>query len=268
VRALAVATVLVITLAATSGEAEAGRTATKAADQDADGDVTVTVERDGTVTRPGTSGGGRLDCRIHHLRPDTTQLAVGDRATSLEVGIGYWLLCDDSAGNRVVSRLFLHEPGVAPIDPEELARRARDQLQLLHPVPHTSPAMGLHQIVGIDTWMWLEPGSWEPLTATASIPGLSISAAATPEEVTWDMGDGTVVRCEGPGTPYDESLPEALQSTDCSHLYLDRGRFTASATVSWSVRWSSSDGDGGRLDDARRTTEFPMAVIERQAVRR
>ena len=82
------------------------------------------------------------------------------------------------------------------------------------------------------------------------------------------MGDGTRVTCDGPGTPYDDTKPESAQSTDCSHLYQSRGAYTASATITWSVAWSASDGSGGQLADASRTTQFPMNVVERQAVGR
>lgn len=233
--------------------------------QAADGTVTLVAERDGSVRQPRT-GGGRLDCRVHDLQTDVTPLAVGAEAVGLEEGIGYWLLCDDAGGERVVSRLFTYEPGVAAISPEELAARARSQLPLAYPEPQTSPAVALDQIVGIDTWMWIDPAAWQPISATASIPGLSITATATPESMTWDMGDGTVVSCDGPGTPYDETRPEAEQSTDCSHLYQARGAYTATATITWSISWSSSDGGGGQLADASRTTEFTMSVAERQAI--
>lgn len=236
-------------------------------EQGADGSVTLVAERNGSVAQP-TPRGGTLDCRIHDLRPDTTQIQVGDEATELQVDVPYWLICHDAAGDRVVSRLFIYEPGIAVISPEELAARARSQLPLVYPEPRTSPAIALHQVPGIDTWMWVDDALWQPISATASIPGLSISATATPETMTWDMGDSTVVTCDGPGTPFDEGLPEAVQSTDCSHVYQSRGEYTATATITWSITWTASDGDGGQLADASRSTQFAMHVVERQAVGR
>ena len=257
----------VLALAAPAHARSAGAKADgyKSADQHADGGVTVVAGRDGSVSQPATRG-GTLDCRIHELRTETVQVAIGEEATGLEEGIAYWLLCDDADGDQVVSRLFLYEPGTGAISPEQLAARARNQLPLLHPEPRTSPAIELTQLVGIDTWMWVEASQWEPLTATATIPGLSVTAVATPVEMAWDMGDGTVVTCDGPGTAYDPTLPESLQSTGCSHLYQSSGAYDATATITWSVAWTSSDGDGDQLADARRTTQFPMVVRERQAV--
>ena len=82
------------------------------------------------------------------------------------------------------------------------------------------------------------------------------------------MDDGTTVVCDGPGTVYDPSRPPADQATDCGHVYQRRGGHTASATITWTVGWSSSDGSGGSLADVSRTTQFPMTVIEHQAVGR
>lgn len=237
--------------------------------QGSDGDVVLTVGRDGSVAQPAPAGGGgTLDCELllHAPSFETPTENPAPAGTELEEGHYYWLTCTDAAGERVVTRFFQYRPGENVIDPAELARRARDQLAIRYPEPRTSPDMTIDQIVGIDTWLWIDPAAWEPVTATASIPGLSISATATPSHVTWDMGDGTVVTCDGPGTPYDDAEPVADQTTDCRHLYQDAGAYTASATVTWTVEWSATDGTGGPLADVSRTTRFPMSVIERQAV--
>jgi hypothetical protein len=39
-----------------------------------------------------------------------------------------------------------------------------------------------------------------------------------------------------------------------------------SATVTWSVAWQASTGEGGTLVDASRTATFGLEVTERQAV--
>ncbi|MDZ7674593.1 MAG: hypothetical protein U5K30_05945 [Acidimicrobiales bacterium] len=211
--------------------------------------------------------GGTLDCTLYQHAPSLDGVENPPLASAdLQEDYYYWLTCTDASGEQVVARFFQYEPGVNVIDPAELARRARDQLDIRYPEPRTSPAFTIDQIVGIDTWLWIDPAAWEPISATASIPGLAVSATATPHHVTWDLGDGTTVTCHGPGTPYDDSRPPSEQSTDCSHLYQDAGAHTASATITWTVEWSATDGTGGPLADANRTTEFPMTVVERQAV--
>lgn len=239
------------------------------AEQADQGDVVLTVGTDGSVSQPAPKG-GRLDCLLHRHAPSfetpTDNPPLG--GDELVEDAYYWLVCTDASGEQVVARIFQYVPGQSAITPEELARRAREQLAIRYPEPRTSPAISIDQIVGIETWMWIDAAVWQPVTSTAAIPGLSISATATPQRVTWQMGDGATVVCEGPGTPYDDSREFSEQSSDCTHTYQRRGAHTASATVEWSVEWRASDGSGGPLASASRTTQFPMTVIERQAIGR
>lgn len=241
-------------------------------EQKEDGNVVLTVGSDGSMTQPRPRG-GRLSCTLHEFVGVIGQGVVGigvlvEAAETLQEDWYYWLVCRDAAGEVVFERPFRYQVGVNVITPQELAQRATEELAIRWPEPRTSPSIAIDQLVGIDTWMWIDPAAWQPITATAAIPGMSVSATATPRHVTWDMGDGTTVVCDGPGTPFDDDRPEADQSTDCSHVYQDRGLYTASATVTWSVTWSASDGGSGSLADVTRTTQFPMRVAERQAVGR
>lgn len=216
------------------------------------------------------SGGGRLNCSLRDFVPTEFGAVVGvaaDRATLVENNF-YWLICTNASGETVVQRGFQWVPGTTIIGAAELADRAVRELPIRYATPQTSPAIAIDHLVGIDTWMWVDPAFWQPVSATAGIPGLAVTATATPERVEWDMGDGTVVTCDGPGTPFDDALPEAVQSTDCSHLFQDRGAYTASATVTWTIAWTATDGDSGTLADVERTTQFPLRVVERQAVGR
>src|SRR3546814_16272040 len=76
--------------------------------------------------------------------------------------------------------------------------------------------------------MWLDPSYWDPrvLTTSASVTSnsgfvvtVSTTLTAVPQSVRWDMGDGTGVTCDGPGTAYDSGAPSASPSTDCGHPY-------------------------------------------------
>ena len=179
------------------------------------------------------------------------------------------------SGQMVRSGYWQYAPGNAA-DPgpdlAALARQAYDEVPLGFPVPVTSPGLDVDQITGLPTWMWLEPGSWGELRARAEIPGFWVEVTAHPERVTWDMGDGETVVCDGPGTPYDPAVADDAQSTECSHVYQDTsvdepdGRYQASVTVEWSVDWAASTGATGVLADAARTTTFDVVVSERQAV--
>ena len=159
-------------------------------------------------------------------------------------------------------------PGAEGPSPAELAAQARERLRLPDPAVAASPVGD--QLVNLPTWLWLD-GDWAPIEATASVPGVSVTARAVPESATWVMGDGTEVVCRGPGTPYAPCADAASQSPDCGHTYRlssagEPGEmFTATVTVSWTVTWSGA-GDGGTFPDLTTTAEAAFRVAESQAL--
>ena len=112
-------------------------------------------------------------------------------------------------------------------------------------------------IVNLPTWLWIDAGMWHSYSVTASVGPVSATAVATPSEVTWSMGDGSVVLCDGPGTPYDPTVAPG-QWTRCAHAYAvssagqpspdgnaNDGAFGVRATIDWSVSWSVTGAVGG-----------------------
>jgi hypothetical protein len=192
----------------------------------------------------------------------------------LKAGDPYGLICTDAAGNEVVNELRRYDPSgsAAPlVDPEVLAQEAKQDLALPLPGVQTSPPPERDQLVNLPTWLWVE--DWSPRSATASVPGVSSTVTAAPRRVVWDMGNGDQVVCRGPGKPYDLSLKEHQQSSDCTYTYRASSagqpgqRFQASATMTWSVSWTASGAPGGGdLGEVSRTTTFPMRVAEGQAL--
>jgi hypothetical protein len=162
--------------------------------------------------------------------------------------------------------------GALPLPPPEvLARQAVNQLQLSGPRVATSPPPDRMQLVNVPTWLWLDRSSWAPVSATASVPGESVTATAMPMSVTWTLGDGSTVVCEGPGTPYVAGGDPAAPSPDCGHTYLrssagePAGAFIVSATVSWGVSWSGA-GQSGSLPALTTTSTAQLRVGESQAI--
>lgn len=159
-------------------------------------------------------------------------------------------------------------PGAAGPSPAELAEQARERLRLPGPAVGASPVGD--QLVNLPTWLWLV-GDWAPIEATASVPGVSVTARAVPESATWVMGDGSEVVCRGSGTPYAPGVDAASPSPDCGHTYRlssagEPGEvFTASVTVSWTVTWAGA-GDGGTFPDLTTTGEVAFRVAESQAL--
>jgi hypothetical protein len=152
-----------------------------------------------------------------------------------------------------------------------LAEVAVSRLRLPRPPVTLSPAPPAAQLVRLPTWLWIAPGWWVPRSASAAVPGLSVTAVAAPVRVRWDTGDGAVVACDGPGTPYPAAGNPAAASPDCGHTYTRSsaarpgGVYGLAATVSWQVAWSGG-GLSGSLGPLFSTAQVEVAVSEVQAV--
>ncbi len=127
--------------------------------------------------------------------------------------------------------------------------------------------------MNLRTWLWIDPGAWQPLSQTASAGPVSATVTATPTSVRWDMGDGAVVTCRGPGTPFDPTRAESAQSTDCSHTYKRSSagqsgeRYTVRVTITYGVSWTASGAPGGgELGVIESSESLPLRVAEGQAV--
>ncbi len=72
----------------------------------------------------------------------------------------------------------------APPGPALLADQAVKALRLPAPAIRLNPAPPAPQLVHLPTWVWLDASSWGSRSATASVPGLSVTATAT---VTWNV---------------------------------------------------------------------------------
>ncbi|GAA2685990.1 MULTISPECIES: hypothetical protein [Actinosynnema] len=152
--------------------------------------------------------------------------------------------------------------------PAELAQSARKQLRLPSPTIATSPTQD--QLVHLPTWLWLS-GGWRAVSATASVPGVAVTAVAAPLSVIWSMGDGTTVTCSGAGTPYPVNGDPRSPSPDCGHVYRRSSaghparEFPVTATVRWQVTWSGA-GQGGAFPDMTTGSTTSFRVLESQAL--
>jgi hypothetical protein len=153
-----------------------------------------------------------------------------------------------------------------------LALQAESKLPLASPTIETAPPSGTPQLVGVPTWLWIDSGPWQDMSATATAGMVVATATAIPAKVVWNMGDGNQVTCDGPGTVYDPSTPNA--ATDCSHTWTQpsssatNGEFTVTATVYWQVAWTAAGAPGGGTFGlvAGPTTQQEVRVTESQAI--
>jgi hypothetical protein len=167
-------------------------------------------------------------------------------------------------------RLGGGNPGRLPA-PGELAQLAERLLKLPDPVIRSSPATAAMQLTELPTWLWIAPGTWVPRSATARVPGESVTATATPASAAWQMGDGQTVTCRGPGTAYTGSSSPASASPTCGYTYTQssagqpHAAFRVTATITWDITWAGG-GTAGTLPPLYTTSAALFRVAESQAV--
>lgn len=209
----------------------------------------------------GPAGGtGVITCGLFEVPTPSSPEAV--QVFAPVEGTAYVLVCENGEGEEVVNRVIIYDPAAFVISAAELAAQAYRELPLVYPDPRTAPPLPADHVVGLSTWLWVPASQWRPLSASASVPGLSATVTATPDVVVWDMGDGSEpVICYGPGTPYAPG-----ETTDCKHAYSYSGTYEVAVEIRWRVRWQATDGTGGTLPVAWRGTRFALDVVEVQAV--
>ncbi|WP_419995063.1 hypothetical protein [Streptomyces boninensis] len=160
--------------------------------------------------------------------------------------------------------------GPALPSPAELAQAAYEQLRLPSPQIRANPDG--EKLVTLPTWLWLSRGSWGKVSATASVPEVSVTAVARPTKATWSTGDGKTVTCRGPGTPYTAAGRDPRSaSPDCGHTYRRSSAdqpgdaYPVSATVRWTVTWSGA-GESGTLPGLTTSASTQFRVAESQAL--
>ncbi|WP_223179604.1 ATP/GTP-binding protein [Streptomyces griseicoloratus] len=140
------------------------------------------------------------------------------------------------------------DPAVPAIDTEVLAQRAVDSMKLTGPDIASPPPEGRYT-VGVPMWLWVRQGetTYGPATATASVGAVNGDRHRTVTSIRWIMGDGTIITCAGPGTPYRGS-EGMVDSPDCGHRYATTSsgqpgeRFSLTATSTWTVDWEPPAG--------------------------
>ncbi|OHV23992.1 hypothetical protein BBK14_23720 [Parafrankia soli] len=159
---------------------------------------------------------------------------------------------------------------VVPPSPEVMAQRAVSQLVLPAPILGVSPNVDVVQMVGVPVWLWIS-GGWGPVSATAAVPGVSVTATARPVSVLWDFGAGGQVRCAGPGRAFRPGVDDPAAGSECSIAFAHSsagqpgGRFPVTVTVTWQVGWAGA-GQTGEAAGLTSQTVASVAVGESQGL--
>jgi hypothetical protein len=151
-----------------------------------------------------------------------------------------------------------------------LAQFAKAGLVLPQPAVRLNPDGD--QIVQLPSWLWVDPAQWQPRSATATAGPVSATVTAEPQRVTWNMGTGDTVVCDGPGRVYAPRFAETPEASDCTYTYRRSSAgqpgasYRVTATIEWAVTWSGSDGDGGDLGELTTSAVDDVRVAEVQAL--
>lgn len=145
-------------------------------------------------------------------------------------------------------------PDTVVVDPVTLAYQAIAAMNLEPPQVKSAPGSGQVGLLNMPVWLWLvkSENTWGPIEREASVPGLSVTATARVKAVSWNMGDGKTVRCEGAGTAYSKAMG-VKDSPDCGHRYRKTSReqadckYKVTATAEWDITWQSTLGDTGQI---------------------
>lgn len=221
----------------------------------------------------GQGGGGPIAETCEHERLTEAEEVIAREMADLGIGVdpgdgegGWWRqTCVVDGTSRSIIVWLPARP-----DPATLAVGAFDVERIPLPDINLNPPAGSDQVVNVESWMWVD--DWAPVSATASAGGVSVTVTAAPQYVTWDMGDGGTVRCDGPGRRYDESRAADEQSTDCSYVYRrssagePEDQYRIVATSYWHVTWAASNGASGDFGLVGRTSSRSVRVAEIQAV--
>lgn len=178
-------------------------------------------------------------------------------------GAIYQATCPGSGGPGG-GQLWIQDPppgfGAGGPSPARLADEAASRLPLRPAVIGMAPTPGQMGVVGAPVWLWTQvsPQTWGPISATASVPGLSVTAVARATQLVWEMGDGGSVRCTSPGTPYLATYGYRA-SPDCGYTYRRSSAgqpgdaYTVTVTTTWRITWSGG-GTSGVLTQTRATS--------------
>ncbi|MGW2572688.1 ATP/GTP-binding protein [Streptomyces sp. NPDC001537] len=179
-----------------------------------------------------------------------------------------------AAGAQVVPQVFWAAGAPAVnVDPEQLAREAVDKMLLAGPDIESPRAVGKY-VVGVPMWMWVHesPTTYGPNSASASLAGVTVTATAKVSKIDWEMGDGSTVTCNGPGTVYAASYGKQ-DSPTCGHTYTrtsasqSGAKYAVTATATWTVNWQvNGGGETGQFTEVRQS-HTQLAIGEVQVVR-
>lgn len=171
-------------------------------------------------------------------------------------------------------------PGAPPapkVDPEELAKVAKDRMVIPVPQVDRNPKVGNLQdatLVTLPTWFWVtNPPAVGGATGTRTIraevgPVFAQVVATTDGLVITSPAGGAKCPPTVATTPY---RPGADASAGCTVSFAKAsvgyaGGYPVDTSTAWAATWTGSGGSGGTLPGLARTSQVNVPVAESQAI--
>ncbi|MEK8172379.1 hypothetical protein NKH77_33445 [Streptomyces sp. M19] len=122
------------------------------------------------------------------------------------------------------------------------------------------------QTVNLPTWAWLDKSTFKPVSVTASVPEIDLSATttATPKALKIEPGtsDAELFPASGEcainkdgsiGTPYTKGTSDKTPPCGLTyhHSTSGSGPYQFKATITWEIAWTGSDGSGATCPTGR-----------------
>lgn len=153
---------------------------------------------------------------------------------------------------------------------QQVAALAMDDARQRIPVPDGvfTPDLRTGRRVIVHAPLTFTVRSWAPVTATASVGGVTATVTATPRVLRFDPGDGS------PSVTCDAIIGRTAQPAEgCRYSYQNASSVAPNGTswparlqMTWAVDWTASTGDGGTLPDVTTASAYAVTVGEIQAV--
>ncbi len=159
-------------------------------------------------------------------------------------------------------------PQVVQVSPQEIAMMAVAELQLPAVKPGIGPDPTLNRwkmaAVGYPLWLWAD-GPTHVGPVSQRVANLFVSLDARLTSVTYSMGDGHTVTCDGPGSKWTSDVA-AGQASECGYRYkkpsLPRGDYTVTATSHWAITWVIGGQSGVVNMDQVGTRQLPVGELQ------
>ncbi|MCX4990571.1 MULTISPECIES: hypothetical protein [unclassified Streptomyces] len=211
-----------------------------------------------------------------------------------KAGKGYWwdsYVTEGREGDpgalKCTKDIFWVDTGEAPpadapeaITPEMLAQLAYAEIR----VPSTKVDLAPEGTtkVNLPTWAWLDTAKFKPVSVTASVPLLNVTATTTAEPVSLEIDPGTddattypasgVCPISGDHIGEAYAKGKAKETPPCGVKYLRSsgdGSYQLRATITWKIHWTGTGiPDERDLPDGTFGADQDVVVQEIQSVNR